>query len=378
VCAFVDLYATQPILPGLEAQFHVSKAAASLTVSATTAAVALAAPFVGLAADRLGRKRVIVPAIFLLALPTLLAATATTLPALVAWRFAQGLVLPAIFAVSIAYVTEEYAGRGVGAAMAALVTGNVIGGFTGRVVTGLVASAAGWRAAFVVLAALNVAGGFMTWRLLPPATRFTPHRTGLGAALGAMTGHLRTPALAATYAVGFSILFSLVAAFTYVTFYLSAPPFSLSTAALTGIFVVYLVGAVVTPFAGRAIDRVGSRRTLVGALGCSAAGMLLTLTHSLPAVVLGLAICCSAVFVCQSASTSYLQHAAPVATRSSAAGLYVFFYYLGGSAGGELPGLAWTAGGWPACVAMIIAAQLLTIGIALTCWGDHASRPAVR
>jgi predicted MFS family arabinose efflux permease len=371
VCAFVDLYATQPILPGLETEFHVSKAAASLTVSATTAAVALAAPFVGLAADRLGRKRVIVPAIFVLALPTLLAATATTLPALVGWRFAQGLVLPAIFAVSIAYVTEEYAGRGVGAAMAALVTGNVIGGFTGRVLTGLVAAAAGWRTAFVVLAALNVAGGFLTWRLLPPATRFRAHRTPIGVALRTMAGHLRTPALVATYAVGFSILFSLVAAFTYVTFYLSAPPFSLSPAALTGIFVVYLVGAVITPFAGRAIDRVGSRRTLVGALGLSAAGMLLTLTHSLPAVVVGLAICCSAVFVCQSASTSYLQHAAPAATRSSAAGLYVFFYYLGGSAGGALPGLAWAAGGWAACVTMVVGAQLLTIGIALTNWTDR-------
>ena len=136
MCAFLDLYATQPLLPTLEHQFNVSKAGASLTVSVSTAAVALAAPFVGLAADRLGRKRVIVPAMFVLAIPTMLAATAHTLSALVAWRFLQGLVMPAVFAVMIAYVTEEFAGRGVGAAMAALVTGNVLGGFSGRVMPG--------------------------------------------------------------------------------------------------------------------------------------------------------------------------------------------------------------------------------------------------
>ncbi|HSY84784.1 MAG TPA: MFS transporter, partial [Gemmatimonadaceae bacterium] len=132
MCAFLDLYATQPLLPTLEHQFNVSKAGASLTVSVSTAAVALAAPFVGLAADRLGRKRVIVPAMFVLAIPTMLAATAHTLAALVVWRFLQGLVMPAVFAVMIAYVTEEFAGRGVGTAMAALVTGNVLGGFSGR------------------------------------------------------------------------------------------------------------------------------------------------------------------------------------------------------------------------------------------------------
>jgi len=374
ICAFIGLYATQPILPVLETEFHISKAAAGLTVSASTAAVALAAPFAGLAADRLGRKRVIVPALFLLALPTLGAALSTSFAALVACRFALGLILPAVFAVSIAYVTEEYAGLGVGTAMAALITGNVIGGFSGRLVTGLVAAAAGWRVAFVVLAALYIAGAFVTWRLLPPETRFQPHDADLRAALRAIGAHLRSPRLLGTYAVGCTILFSLVAAFTYVPFYLSAPPFSLGPARLAAIFAVYLVGVVITPIAGRWIDRIGSRRTLTIAFGLSAAAMLLTLTTSLPLVVIGLAVCSSAVFICQSASTSHLRHVSPAATRSSAAGLYVSFYYIGGSLGGELPGLAWGWGGWRACVAMVVVAQLATIGIATISWGDEGQR----
>ena len=46
-CTFLDLYATQPLLPQLRHIFHASEAAVSLTVTATTLSVALAAPFVG-------------------------------------------------------------------------------------------------------------------------------------------------------------------------------------------------------------------------------------------------------------------------------------------------------------------------------------------
>src|SRR5258708_6564106 len=107
-CAFVTLFAPQPLLPLLAREFRVTPAAISLVVTASTLAVALAAPFAGVVADRFGRKRVIVPAAFLLALPTLLAATATSYGQLLFWRFLQGLFTPGIFAVIIAYVNEEW------------------------------------------------------------------------------------------------------------------------------------------------------------------------------------------------------------------------------------------------------------------------------
>ena len=110
-CAFLGLYLTQPMLPLLERVFQASKAAVGLTLTASTLGVAIAAPLVGSLADRLGRKRVIVGSASLLALATLLNATATGLPALIAWRFLQGLFTPGVFAVTVAYVQEEWAER---------------------------------------------------------------------------------------------------------------------------------------------------------------------------------------------------------------------------------------------------------------------------
>jgi len=56
------------------------------------------------------------------------------------------------------------------------------------------------------------------------------------------------------------VLFTQVAMFTYVTFHLGAPPHNLTTAALGWLFIVYLIGAAVTPIAGRWIDMNGHRR----------------------------------------------------------------------------------------------------------------------
>jgi predicted MFS family arabinose efflux permease len=371
-CTFLDLYATQPILPLFETLFHATKAEAGLTVSASTIAVAMMAPFVGALGDRARRKSVIVLAIVVLAIPTLLAATSSGLAALVMWRFFQGVATPGVYVIALAYVTEEAGPGRVGTVMAAFVTGTVLGGLSGRVLTGLVAAHTGWREAFVVLGIINLAGAAATWRWLPSSRHHTP-RAGAGPV--APLAGLRDRRLVATYAIGFNVLFTLVALFTYVTFYLSAPPFSLGTAAVSGVFVVYLVGAVATPIAGRFIDRVGPRVVLVGALTAGALGALITLGHSLLLVIVGLAIACSGIFICQAAATSYLRIASTPALRALASGAYVTVYYLGGSAGGVVPGLVWERAGWAGCVALVVASQITAAILALWFW-DPPSQQA--
>lgn len=365
-CSFLNLYATQPLLPLFTQIFHASKVEVSLTVSATTIAVALSAPWAGVLADRVGRKRMIVPALLLLSLFTGLTATATGLDALIGWRFMQGLLMAAVFAVSIAYVSEEWAGAGVGAAMAIYVTGNVLGGFSGRVLSGLVTDTLGWRWAFVLLSSLTLLGAIASWLWLPSSRNFMGKKN-IRSSLQAMALHLRNPRLIAAYAVGFNILFSSVAIFTYVNFYLSAAPFNLNTVALGLVFCVYLLGVVITPIAGRWIERLGHRRSLMLAIGMICVGISITLIPQLWMVIVGLAISASGIFVCQSVTTSYVGTTARE-SRSAATGLYVSAYYVGGSLGAVLPGFFWNLGQWTACVLLILAIQGMTAGVAIAFW----------
>jgi len=215
-CAFLTLYAPQPLLPMLSSAFQVSAKAVTRVMAVSTFAVVLAAPLVGILADRFGRKRVIVRSAVLLAVPALLAATSASLGQLLLWRFWQGIFTPGIFAVTIAYINEEWA-DGAGSAMAAYVAGTVLGGFSGRMVSALVAAEFSWRWSFVALGVLDVLGAVAMWIWLPADRRRKPAPRTASMA-GAMWRHLRNPRLAATYAVGFCVLFTLVAAFTYVNF----------------------------------------------------------------------------------------------------------------------------------------------------------------
>jgi predicted MFS family arabinose efflux permease len=375
-CAFLTIYAPQPLLPLLAREFQTSAAAISLVMTATTAGVMMAAPFIGLVADRFGRKRVIVPAAFLMALPATLAATSSGLHSLLFWRFWQGILTPGIAAVTIAYINEEWE-TGAGAAMSTYVTGTVLGGFSGRMIAALVASHASWRWSFVTLGLLNAAGAAIMWAWLPAGRHFHRGQFSPAAAAQDMLRHLRNPRLLATCAVGFCVLFTLIATFTYVNFYLAAPPFRLGTQALGMLFAVYLVGIVVTPFAGRSIDRVGHRFVLVASFAAGIAGILLTLIESLPVVILGLAMLATGVFITQAATSTYIGVAARDA-RACAVGLYTVFYYAGGTLGSALPGWFWNRGGWPPCVALIVAVQALTIVVAVRRWRPEAIPLAAR
>lgn len=374
--SFITLYATQPLLPLLTEIFHASKLEASATVTVATVGVALAAPFAGFIADHFGRKRVIVASSGALAVCTLLAATAPNLGWLLAWRFLQGLFTPGVFAVTVAYIQEEW-GRGrSGTPTAAYVSGTGVGGFTGRLLTGLMATHFNWRWGFLALGVIIVLSTMALARWLPAERKFSAV-SGTDRGLRAAWSHMRNGRLLATYGAGFCVLFSLIGLFTYVTFHLAAPPFYLKPAALGSIFFVYLFGSAVTPMAGRMIDRVGHRTVFCAAAAIGVTGSLLTLAPNLWAVLAGLALASTGVFVGQSAANSYIG----VAARSNlalAVGLYVTFYYAGGSAGSFFPGLIWNWGGWPACVVLVVMVQLITAVVALRFWRAPVVPLAVR
>jgi predicted MFS family arabinose efflux permease len=372
---FLNVYTTQPLLPFFRQVFGASELEVSLTVSATTIAVALAAPFVGLAAEIIGRKRVIVPSIFALSVPTLLAATSGSLHALIAWRFLQGVCIPGIVAVILAYIGEEFHDRGVGAAMAAYVAGTVLGGFLGRFLTGVIAAHWNWRSAFVVLGVVNLVSGVLVELWLPRSKTFE-HGRPLRQLLREGAAHLANPRLLANFGMGFSLLFALVGAFTYVNFYLAAPPYRLGTAQLGSVFFVYLFGVVVTPLGGHLLDRKGFRAASAVGVGFMLAGLALTLAAPFWVIVVGLALFSTGMFIGQSAATVQTGRIAG-RSRSTAAGLYVTVYYIGGSLGAIAPAWFWTHGRWSSCVGLFAAGSLASLWFAYLCSTRQATPLAV-
>ena len=365
-CAFINLYSPQAILPLLSQEFHATAAEISTIITVSTLAVALTAPFTGAIADVLGRKRVIVAAMFALVIPTVMVGLATSLPQLVFWRAVQGLVLPPIFAVTVAYIGDEWSPKDATTAAGIYSSGSSLGGFSGRLVTGFLADLVGWRAGFYALAAIAFVGAIAVAFLLPHERRFVRSH-GLLASGRQMLAHFRNKQLLATFAVGFGVLFNFICTFTFVSFHLAAPPYSLSASWLGAIFVVYLVGSVLTPWIGWAVGRFGRRGFTAGVIAIWLAGIALTLAPSLPLIIAGLALGAGCGLVCQAVSTGYVTVTAK-AGRSSAVGLYVTSFYLGGSFGAAVGSVTWTLGGWPACVVLVAAMLTIMAAIVVFAW----------
>ncbi len=365
-CAFINLYSPQSILPLLAGEFHASAAEVSSIITVSTLAVAVTAPFTGTVADVLGRKRVIVVAMFALVIPTVMVGLSSSLSALIFWRAVQGLVLPPIFAVTVAYIGDEWPPREATTAAGIYSSGSSLGGFSGRLITGFLADLIGWRFGFFALAAIAFAGALLVLLLLPPEKKFV-RSEGLLASGRQMLAHFRNRQLLATYAVGFGVLFNFICTFTYVSFHLAAPPYNLSSGWLGAIFVVYLAGSVLTPWTGWAVGRFGRRRFTVRVIALWVVGIGLTLAPSLPLIILGLAIGAACGLICQAISTGYVAITAQVG-RSSAVGLYVTSFYGGGSFGAAVGALAWTLGGWPACVALVAAMLAVIAAVVFFGW----------
>lgn len=369
--AFLDLYCTQPMLPMLSQFFHVTEAQVGITISASTVGVAVSAILLALFGERFPRKPFILGSMALLGGFSVLTATAHALSALAVWRLLQGLATPGIFIITIAYITEEWPALHVPRVMSAYVAGTVFGGFVGRLLGGIIADHFGWNAVFVVLGSLELLGVALVATLLAPARPRTLRHTAQSV-LQPIWANLRNPRLLATFLIGFCMLFTLISTFNFVTFYLAAKPFLLSTSELSSLFAVYLVGLLATLGVGNILSRIGLRKGMLLAVGLGIAGIALTLIHSLAIVGLGLAAASSGVFIAQTCANSFIRDAAPMGGRVSAAGMYICCYYIGGTVGGMLPGLVWRAAGWPGCVALI-AAVLLVAGV--TTWFGWRHRP---
>jgi MFS transporter, YNFM family, putative membrane transport protein len=358
VAVYADLYITQPILPVLSREFGVAPAMAGLTVSAVVVVIAFVSSAYGSLSDRIGRKPVMVASCALLAVPTLLCAAAPGFRSLVLFRALQGLFIPGFTAIAVAYIGDLFAPGEVGPAVGGWIAASVTGGLVGRVLSGLIADAFGWRTSFIAFGALTLAGAVAIGRFLPGGSRARPE--GVPSAPRRF-GHLADRRLLGAFLIGGCCFFAFIGVFTYLPYYLSAPPFGLSTAAVSSVYLVYIAGVLASLATARLSRRVHGRILMATGLGVAACGVLGTLVKSLPCIVFSLVVLCVGMFVVQATTPAFVNLNASSA-KGAASALYTTFYYVGATLGSVLPGFAWQHGAWPgvtlACVTALLVGLL--------------------
>ncbi|MGQ0673772.1 MAG: MFS transporter [Hyphomicrobium sp.] len=363
----VDLFAAQALLPSLVARYQVSPAAMGLAVNASTFGMAAAGLGVALLGARIEPRTGILVSLVALAVPTALLAVAPDLSTFAALRVLQGVFMATAFSLTLAHLGERFTADEAAGAFAAYITGNVASNLFGRLIAAAVTDHAGLSAAFYVFAALNLLGAALIFLTVTPrpdtlrqAASASTSPTG---PMSAWIDHLRTPALAAGFGIGFCILFAFIGTFTFVNFVLVKPPLAVGMMQLGVIYFVFLPSILTTPLAGRVALRFGTRAALIVGLAVAAAGLPLLVAPSLPFVLTGMVLVAAGTFFAQALATGFVSRTAK-RDRGAASGIYLASYFLGGLVGTAVLGQVYDRFGWPATVvgigAALLAAALLT------------------
>lgn len=357
---FAVLYSTQPLLPYLSREFGISPTTSSLSLSATTITLALSLLIVGSLSEALGRKEIMTFSMFSASILAVLTGFVPNFHFLLVLRILQGFALSGLSAIAMAYLSEEIEGKNLGIAMGIFISGNSLGGMTGRIIIGILTDIFNWRVALCSIGLLSLAASILFVVELPHSKHFEPRTMEVWKLSKSLFSHLKNPKLLFLFGIGFLLLGSLVSMYNYIGFQLIAPPYCLNQTLVSFIFVLYLMGTFSSTWMGRQADKHGHQKILLSALFIMFIGASITLSMSLILKILGIALLTFGFFGGHSIASSWVGHIA-THDKAQAASLYLFFYYVGSSVGGTAGGTFWSLYGWTGVVSMIICFILLAI-----------------
>lgn len=361
---FALLYCVQPMMPALSHEFSINAAQSSLILSVATAMLALGLLITGPISDRLGRKPVMVSALFCAALATIASGLMPTWEGILLMRALVGLSLSGLAAVAMTYLSEEIHPQHIGLAMGLYIGGNAIGGMSGRLIIGVLIDFVSWHTAMLIIGALALIAATVFWKILPESRNFRASSLKPRNLLDGFVMHFKDAGLPWLFLEAFLLMGAFVTMFNYIGYRLLADPYDLSQAVVGLLSLVYLSGIYSSAKIGSLADRLGRRRVLWATIVLMLAGIALTLLTPLWLVVPGMLIFTFGFFGAHSVASSWIGRRA-VKAKGQASSLYLFCYYAGSSVAGTAGGFFWHFAGWNGIGAFVVALLIGALLVAL-------------
>lgn len=360
---FAQLYLFQPMLPMAAEHFNVSVGDTSLLVSSSTIGMALGLLFFAFKADSYSRKGLMTFSLISSALLTIISTWVPSLTLLIAIGILKGFVVSGVSAVALAYLTEEVNAAVIGAAISMYLSGNTIGGMSGRILATLLAGEFGWRNAVLIIGIESLLLGVIFWKLFPDSKFFNPQKIDYHLKVKQMKFFLTNPYMLRLYIIAALVMGVFVSIYNYLTVRLEAKPFSLNHLIIAFIFLMYIFGVFGTMIVGRLSKRFPANNILKMSILSMLAGALLLLSENIYLLIFGLALFTLSFFA---AHTMASQMTALYAKRgkSSATSIYWLFYYFGSSILGSGTGYLLHSYSWNVFIAVLTVAIVIALLLA--------------
>ena len=234
-----------PALPVVRDTFALTDAQASLLVSAYFLVGIVVSPFIGLLTDRVGRKRVLVPALVIFSLAGLAGYLAPDYLTLLVLRAVQGTAAAALFVTTVTIIGDLFEGSRRNAVFGANIAVLAVGAAVFPILGGALAAVA-WNTPFLAYALGLPVALFALWALEDaPNSHLGKTDEHGGPKDEVRLGYLRGVLLAFTPAMGGLLATAYITEFLLFGALVTALPFMLTaTYALTPLYVGVIITAV--------------------------------------------------------------------------------------------------------------------------------------
>jgi YNFM family putative membrane transporter len=347
---FANLYSTQPVIAVISKQFQVPPAMASLTLSAATGAIAVSLLFVSFTSGLFDRKKMMAAALISSACLSILIGFIDSLPFLITVRFIQGALLAGYPSIAMAYVNEEFDKKVLGYVIGIYVSGNSLGGLSGRLIVGSLSDVFSWQVAIRLLGLLTLVMCTLFLYLLPKSRHFDAKKVSLKRTTAGFIENIETPPLVLLYLIGFILMGGFVTVYNYIAIPLMAPPYNLSQTVVGFIFMIFLVGTFSSTWMGKLSDHTSRSGVIAFSLFLMVFGLIVTMADSLVLKITGLAFLTFGFFGGHSVASSWVGILANRREKAQSSSLYLLFYYVGSSVVGSIGGLFLQYFGWAGVV----------------------------
>ena len=369
LCTLGILYAPQPLLNAMRADLGTSEATTGLLISVSLLPLAVAPLFYGALLGRVATRTLLILAVCLLGLSGVLLYAAPSFATLLAVRFGQGLIFPAVFTAIMAHISNKFEKAELQRAMAVYIGATILGGVIGRVCGGLMASLWGWRTALLVVNLSILAGLPILFGLRAEVrARVVRHR------LSEFIAVLREPGVGSLMLIEGCTFFAFVAIGNLLPFRMAQIGAGGSEFRIGLMYSGYAIGVATALCSRRLIALCGGEtRLLMAGLSIYCLALFGFLVPSVTVMFVTMWLLCLGQFT-EHTNAPGLINRLTSKDKGMVNGLYLAFYYSGGALGSYVPGLIYDAFGWTVCV---LSLEFLLVGVLLLCVHLHRGIPAL-
>ena len=341
IITFCSLYAAQPIQPVFQQQFSLTSFQAILFTTLMMLPLGFAPMFYGVLLESVSARKLVRTAILLLGLLELVFSFTNDYLLLLIIRGLQGMAIPAILTSLVSYISFTAPREDVQSAVARYIAATILGGFLGRFLSGLFTDLFGWRFFFCVLGLLLIWGFFLLRTLEKDANlQYSSPKASEVAEL------IRQPQFLWLYLAIFAIFFVFAGLLNFLPFELKSINPAFRETGIGFMYCGYIMGILVSLNVRRLVSLFGSEtRMVLSGLCFYIVGICGFMIADHRAMFISMFVFCTGMFMAHSLLSGYVNTLARN-KKGIANGVYISFYYLGGTIGSCAPSVLYEHFGW--------------------------------